>query len=118
MTQSLEQQREELRAIVAARRANYIEGIALARRLLRGRRAYKMDSGRLNAQVLHKDIQLLEREEKSLRLLLEDIPNKEEAEVSLLLRSFREAEAKSAEKWPDVGEEISSLLRDYRKIQK
>ncbi len=90
MTEPIEKQREELRAIVAARRAKYINGIFLGRRLIRERRAYKMDNSRLNAEVLQKDIRHLLREEKSLRLLLEDIPNKEEYEVAFLLKIFRE----------------------------
>lgn len=90
MTESIEKQREELKAIITNIRARYMEGVADGRKALR-LPGHRTQRGWPVKKFIQREIRYFLREVRSLGLLLEDIPNKPEEEIAFLLEVFRKA---------------------------
>lgn len=94
MTETADRQREELTTIVADLVAKYAEGIREGKKTLRSleeNHVYPLATIRL----MREELRRVENWRRSLRVLLKEIPNKEEEELAFLLKLFGKVEGLS-----------------------
>lgn len=94
MTNSADAQREKLTAIVADLVAKYAEGVHEGKKTLR-----LFEEGHLyppaTIRLMREELRRVENWRRSLRVLLKEIPNKEEEELAFLLKLFGKVEGRS-----------------------
>lgn len=87
-------QREELTAIVAGQVAKYGEAIKEGKKTLR-----LLEDSHLHPpasiRLMREELRRVENWRRSLRVLLKEIPNKEEEELAFLLKLFGKVEGRS-----------------------
>jgi DNA-directed RNA polymerase subunit F len=93
MSEDADRQRKELTAIVADQVAKYSEAIKEGKKTLR-----HFEENHLHPlatiRLMREELRRVENWRRSLRVLLKEIPNKEEEELAFLLRLFGKVEGR------------------------
>jgi hypothetical protein len=94
VSETVDRQREELTTIVADQVAKYAEGIKEGKKTLRFFEENSLHPPAI-IRLMREDLRRVENWRQSLRVLLKEIPNKEEEELAFLLKLFGKVEGRS-----------------------